>query len=841
MKLIFNKYGDLEVKRGPNTYRGSSGVNYLIVDWVPGDEPEIPLARLRADVNIEYPDKTQSGWQPMTLAPANDKSFYYKLQGGDLVQEGDAKSTVRIYDSNDATTDEEGVVIDISEALVTKTAKILIKAGVIAQPSFVDQDTVNAITASNNDLHAHAFKKFDVNEIVSEIVDFSVDGYKTPNTIFTNYTHDVITEVNDSGNVIDQISGSLIVTTFEDTDNKVYQTETLTAHGKTWTRLLVFTHYWIEGVDHYEPYGDVSAFNPLGYGTTGPRGLQGIQGPQGPIGPVGPQGPQGPQGVQGPEGPQGPQGEKGQQGGDGPAGPQGPRGNRGQGMSFLKIYQTIDEMMADYENATSEGVLLGDCVIILPENESHEDYGKIYIKADEVQKFIYAGMFTAGLPVQGEQGPQGEQGIQGETGPQGPEGPQGPQGLQGPVGPQGEVGPPGPQGPQGIQGPEGPQGPQGEKGEKGDAGGATGPAGPQGEIGPPGNSDKWVDLGTAIIAPDDWVLNETQGYYEYRYQHESITDAITQSVWATLTVDTEKNLVRDGIMLYGEIESIVDGDEIYQVIRISDRPTFNFIARIYLINTVVDSNFGYGIITAGKIKYTNEYNVEEILDHLTANKVDKITGKSLSTYDFNLTEKNRNQQNANDISTIQNNITQIINGGQKIGKAIYSDVAANADKAKNADFATKAASADSIDVTKITNITNILNNAGLQLNVEDGFKEINVDRWTNDFLWWGSTKYYKSPHNWHTFLLGDLRVIYGSIDALEQNYNIYIDWGKKMFANAGLNGYVIVPSFTTETRGDDRGMNEPCHVKTKTTNGFTIYNSNGFVVTGTYIAIGKKA
>jgi len=62
-----------------------------------------------------------------------------------------------------------------------------------------------------------------------------------------------------------------------------------------------------------------------------------------------------------------------------------------------------------------------------------------------------------------------------------------------------------------------------------------------------------------------------------------------------------------------------------------------------------------------------------------------------------------------------------------------------------------------------------------------------------------------------------------------------------MFAKAGLDGYIIVPGFTTETRGDDRGMDEPAHVKSKTTSGFTFYNSNGFVVTGTYIAIGKKA
>jgi len=64
----------------------------------------------------------------------------------------------------------------------------------------------------------------------------------------------------------------------------------------------------------------------------------------------------------------------------------------------------------------------------------------------------------------GERGPQGEQGIQGPVGPKGEQGEQGIQGIQGPVGPKGE------QGEQGIQGIQGPQGEPGQQGPKGDTG-----------------------------------------------------------------------------------------------------------------------------------------------------------------------------------------------------------------------------------------------------------------------------------------------------------------------------------------------------------------------------------
>jgi hypothetical protein len=35
-------------------------------------------------------------------------------------------------------------------------------------------------------------------------------------------------------------------------------------------------------------------------------------------------------------------------------------------------------------------------------------------------------------------------------------------------------------------------------------------------------------------------------------------------------------------------------------------------------------------------------------------------------------------------------------------------------------------------------------------------------------------------------------------------------------------------------------MDEPCHIMKVGVNGFVMYNSNGYTVTGTYLVIGEK-
>lgn len=86
-----------------------------------------------------------------------------------------------------------------------------------------------------------------------------------------------------------------------------------------------------------------------------------------------------------------------------------------------------------------------------------------------------------------------------------------------------------------------------------------------------------------------------------------------------------------------------------------------------------------------------------------------------------------------------------------------------------------------------------------------------------------------------------VRMIYGTINALEANTNTAVNWETTLLNSASLDKAVFIPSFTTQTRSDDRGMDEPCHIKGVSTSGFTIYNSNGYTVTGTYLVIGEPA
>ena len=98
-------------------------------------------------------------------------------------------------------------------------------------------------------------------------------------------------------------------------------------------------------------------------------------------------------------------------------------------------------------------------------------------------------------------------------------------------------------------------------------------------------------------------------------------------------------------------------------------------------------------------------------------------------------------------------------------------------------------------------------------------------------------------HYWTAITIGDYRIIFGRVDSLDANGDVSVKWDRAMFLSSEFhnsNGYTIVPGFTTQTRGDNRGMDEPTHIKKIYTNGFTFYDSNGYTTTGTYVAFGKK-
>ena len=123
------------------------------------------------------------------------------------------------------------------------------------------------------------------------------------------------------------------------------------------------------------------------------------------------EGPQGPQGIQGP---QGLKGDTGEQGPQGIQGIQGLKGDKGDPFSVSKVYESIDAMNAGY---ATDGVPIGGFVVITTGDVDDEDNAKVYCKGDTAYEYI-----TDMSGAQGIQGPQGEQGPQGPVGPQGPKG-----------------------------------------------------------------------------------------------------------------------------------------------------------------------------------------------------------------------------------------------------------------------------------------------------------------------------------------------------------------------------------------------------------------------------------
>ena len=168
----------------------------------------------------------------------------------------------------------------------------------------------------------------------------------------------------------------------------------------------------------------------------------------------------------------------------------------GDAFVIVKTYPSIQAMQDDYNNPE---VKKGQFVMIDTGDVENEEDSRLYLKGDTEWKFIsdlsgaqgIQGLSAYQVAVQhGFKGTEDEwlislKGEKGETGPKGDKGDTGEKGATGERGPQGLQGERGLQGVQGEQGEPGIQGPIGPKGEKGDQG-ERGPQGPQGQIGPQG-------------------------------------------------------------------------------------------------------------------------------------------------------------------------------------------------------------------------------------------------------------------------------------------------------------------------------------------------------------------
>ena len=159
----------------------------------------------------------------------------------------------------------------------------------------------------------------------------------------------------------------------------------------------------------------------------------------------------------------------------------------GDAFVIVKTYPSIQAMQDDYNNPE---VKAGQFVMIDTGNVENEEDSRLYLKGNTEWKFIsdlsgaqgIQGLSAYQVAVQhgfegtedewlislkGEKGETGPKGDKGDTGEKGATGERGPQGLQGERGLQGDRGEKGEQGIQGIQGPQGEPGPQGPKGDTG--------------------------------------------------------------------------------------------------------------------------------------------------------------------------------------------------------------------------------------------------------------------------------------------------------------------------------------------------------------------------------------
>ena len=164
----------------------------------------------------------------------------------------------------------------------------------------------------------------------------------------------------------------------------------------------------------------------------GATGAQGVKGDKGDKGDTGSQGATGPKGATGAQGPTGPQGAKGDP------------------FAIAKTYSSINAMNAAF---STDGVNIGQFVLIDTGNVEDEDNAKLYVKG--ATSYSYITDLSGAKGMTGPQGPKGATGATGATGPQG---------LKGDKGDTGAVGPQGPQGVKGATGATGPQGPKGDAG-----------------------------------------------------------------------------------------------------------------------------------------------------------------------------------------------------------------------------------------------------------------------------------------------------------------------------------------------------------------------------------------
>lgn len=199
----------------------------------------------------------------------------------------------------------------------------------------------------------------------------------------------------------------------------------------------------------------------------------------------------------------------------------------GDAFTIVKTYPSIQAMEDDYNNPE---VKTGQFVMIDTGDVENEEDSRLYLKGDTEWKFIsdlsgaqgIQGLSAYQVAVQhGFEGTEAEwlislKGEKGETGPKGDKGDTGEKGATGERGPQGLQGERGLQGVQGEQGEPGIQGPVGPKGEKGEPG-------QKGEKGDPGSDASVTKQNVEAVLTGDITSHN----HDSRYISKSNTSTYT--------------------------------------------------------------------------------------------------------------------------------------------------------------------------------------------------------------------------------------------------------------------------------------------------------------------------
>ncbi len=453
MEVVINRNGDVVSSKRGSFYAGSK--NSRVIKLLADDNvfELIPKQSRIVHINIVRPDNEQTGW--VLMETREDGIYYYLLEDWELSVPGEIKICFEIVNT------------ESSAKFTTEEVFAIVKNGVIAQPVCKEDHT--KLEGYYQKLNELAQKEYDVKVIDTYEIDFSIDGQKTAG-LYKNYEHDVIDSVlsETEEKIYDTVVGVLQVSRVKLTDDEeqkyVSQTETLFANGRAWVRELKF--------DETGLIGDISEFQPLGYGAVGPRGYTGAEGPQGEPGKKGEKGSvwysgqgqpsqslgmqddlylrtdgefngfvykkivleegteaiwkliesiRGPQGERGERGLQGIPGVQGVQGVQGPIGPQGKDGKDGTSFDIWGKFTTLEQL----KEAKPIGVV-GEAYSV----GIVEPY-KIYTWDVNIEDWIDIGSIQGPRGEQGKIGPEGPQGKIGLTGEQGEIGPEGPQGKQG--------------------------------------------------------------------------------------------------------------------------------------------------------------------------------------------------------------------------------------------------------------------------------------------------------------------------------------------------------------------------------------------------------------------------